>query len=53
MNLNLLHAFNIDPTYTYKICVKTKMTKLSFYLVERNMTPLVLIHSNSLDLKFI
>ncbi|KAL0414013.1 UNVERIFIED_CONTAM: Retrovirus-related Pol polyprotein from transposon TNT 1-94 [Sesamum radiatum] len=53
VNLNLLPSFEIDAKHKCEICVEAKMTKLPFHSVERQTSPLELIHSDICDLKFV
>ncbi|KAL2474970.1 gag pre-integrs domain-containing protein [Abeliophyllum distichum] len=52
MNLNLLPSLSFDPNHKCETCVEAKLAKRPFPSVERNTSPLELIHSDICDLKF-
>lgn len=53
MNQSLILALKINPNHKYELCVEVKLTKASFHSVQRNTTPLKLIHRDICDLKFV
>lgn len=53
MNQSLILTLKIDPNHKCKIWVEAKLSKILFHSVQRNTTPLELIHSDIYDLKFV
>ena len=52
INLDVLLKFHIDSNHKCEMCVEAKIAKSTFQVVERNIEPLELIHSDICDLKF-
>lgn len=53
MNLSLMHLLKFVPNKKCEICIEMKLAKIPFHLVQRNTTPLELIHNDIYDLKFV
>ena len=51
--LECLPNLEFDPNHKCEICVEAKLTKASFYKIERSTEPLSLIHTDICDLKFV
>lgn len=53
MNLSLIPTLKFDPNHKCEIFLKSELAKISFHLVEMNITSLELIQNNICDLKFV
>ena len=53
INLELIPETHVETHKRCEVCVEAKMAKLPFHAVERNTTPLELIHTDVCDLKFV
>ena len=42
-----------DENHKYETCIEAKLTRSSFHSIERSTKPLILIHTNVCDLKYI